>query len=330
MAVPAALAALAANKQGKFWEYHDRLFAEEEITEQSLETIAAELKLDLGTFNADRKSQPLLALMKSDVEEANRLGVTGTPTIFINGVQYVGDITREGLLQHICYGIEVGENRPEVCDGVKLGDSIAINGACLTVVDVEGGAHVPSAVGFAPGSARFSADGSRLAVVSDGLLATFDLEHVQPHCVLAHIDVQAEVEKANPGSTALWFQSIAGSEGALAGLTRTVTEPIHYFWVTGALSAFLDNAPTYLTFFNTALGSYRRVLSKDDLEYRAILRRSVVSRRAIKAGEIITEDMISYKRPGSGIQIQETQYVINRKASRDIPVNVIVSWDDIQ
>ena len=85
MAVPAALAALAANKQGKFWEYHDRLFAEEEITEQSLETIARELKLDVGTFNADRKSQPLFALMKSDVEEANRLGVTGTPTIFING-----------------------------------------------------------------------------------------------------------------------------------------------------------------------------------------------------------------------------------------------------
>jgi Na+/H+ antiporter NhaD/arsenite permease-like protein len=46
-----------------------------------------------------------------------------------------------------------------------------------------------------------------------------------------------------------------GAHGAMAGLVRTVREPIHYFWVTGALSSFLDNAPTYLTFFNTALGS---------------------------------------------------------------------------
>ena len=48
----------------------------------------------------------------------------------------------------------------------------------------------------------------------------------------------------------------AGSEGALAFLVNGVTQPMHYFWVTGSLSAFLDNAPTYLTFFNTALGSF--------------------------------------------------------------------------
>jgi Na+/H+ antiporter NhaD/arsenite permease-like protein len=47
----------------------------------------------------------------------------------------------------------------------------------------------------------------------------------------------------------------AGEHGALAGLIRTVQDPIHYFWVSGALSSFLDNAPTYLTFFNSALGS---------------------------------------------------------------------------
>jgi Na+/H+ antiporter NhaD/arsenite permease-like protein len=48
----------------------------------------------------------------------------------------------------------------------------------------------------------------------------------------------------------------AGSEGQLAVLIEAVKEPYHYFWVTGALSGFLDNAPTYLTFFNTALGSF--------------------------------------------------------------------------
>jgi Na+/H+ antiporter NhaD/arsenite permease-like protein len=46
----------------------------------------------------------------------------------------------------------------------------------------------------------------------------------------------------------------AGSEGALAFIINSVEKPWHYFWVTGILSSFLDNAPTYLTFFNTALG----------------------------------------------------------------------------
>jgi Na+/H+ antiporter NhaD/arsenite permease-like protein len=47
----------------------------------------------------------------------------------------------------------------------------------------------------------------------------------------------------------------AGEHGALAGLIHAVREPVHYFWACGILSSFLDNAPTYLTFFNTALGS---------------------------------------------------------------------------
>ena len=48
----------------------------------------------------------------------------------------------------------------------------------------------------------------------------------------------------------------AGPQGALAFLVNGVSQPLHYFWVTGTLSSFLDNAPTYLTFFNTALGSF--------------------------------------------------------------------------
>jgi ethanolamine ammonia-lyase large subunit len=46
------------------------------------------------------------------------------------------------------------------------------------------------------------------------VLETFGLADTLPHCVLAHIDIQAEVEKRQPGSTALWFQSIAGSDAA--------------------------------------------------------------------------------------------------------------------
>ncbi len=48
----------------------------------------------------------------------------------------------------------------------------------------------------------------------------------------------------------------AGTQGHLAFIINAVKEPWHYFWITGALSSFLDNAPTYLTFLNTALGNF--------------------------------------------------------------------------
>ena len=46
------------------------------------------------------------------------------------------------------------------------------------------------------------------------ILVTFGLAEVMPHCVLAHIDVQAQVEARQPGTTGIWFQSLAGSEAA--------------------------------------------------------------------------------------------------------------------
>ena len=48
----------------------------------------------------------------------------------------------------------------------------------------------------------------------------------------------------------------SGEQGALGWLIRSVNTPAHYFWAAGALSSFLDNAPTYLTFFNSALGKF--------------------------------------------------------------------------
>ncbi len=48
----------------------------------------------------------------------------------------------------------------------------------------------------------------------------------------------------------------AGTEGHLGFIIESVKEPLHYFWITGGLSSFLDNAPTYLVFLNTALGNF--------------------------------------------------------------------------
>ncbi|MBW2334976.1 MAG: sodium:proton antiporter [Deltaproteobacteria bacterium] len=49
---------------------------------------------------------------------------------------------------------------------------------------------------------------------------------------------------------------LAGAKGALGFLIGAVKEPYHYFWITGILSSFLDNAPTYLTFFSSVLGKF--------------------------------------------------------------------------
>jgi protein-disulfide isomerase len=85
MAGPAALASMAANEQGKFWEYHDKLFAEQKIVPASFDRIATELELDLEKFKADMRSQRLQGIVADDTADAGRIGVTGTPTIFING-----------------------------------------------------------------------------------------------------------------------------------------------------------------------------------------------------------------------------------------------------
>ena len=85
MARPAALASMAANEQGKFWEYHDKLFAEQKIVPASFDRIATELELDLDKFKADMKSKRLQQVIAQDTADAGRIGVTGTPTVFING-----------------------------------------------------------------------------------------------------------------------------------------------------------------------------------------------------------------------------------------------------
>ena len=81
----AALAALAAGKQGKFWEYHDELFAEKKITQVSFERIATELGLELEKFKTDMQSKELVNRLRNDMAEAQENGITGTPSIFING-----------------------------------------------------------------------------------------------------------------------------------------------------------------------------------------------------------------------------------------------------
>jgi protein-disulfide isomerase len=83
---PAAAATEAARLQGKFWEMHDKIFANQrELSDAKYVEWARELGLDVERFERDRKSEAVLARIDKDEEEAARLGVGGTPAFFING-----------------------------------------------------------------------------------------------------------------------------------------------------------------------------------------------------------------------------------------------------
>ena len=85
-AKPASHAALAANKQGKFWAFHEKLFKNyRALNEEKVIEIAKELGLDMEAFSRDRKSQSVKRQVSRDLYDGRQAGVRGTPTVFING-----------------------------------------------------------------------------------------------------------------------------------------------------------------------------------------------------------------------------------------------------
>lgn len=89
-AMPAALAAAAAGRQGKFWQYHDKCFKDQTLDDQSLRQYAQEIGLNLEQWDRDRNDPALLTRMKEEASWAEKMGATGTPGFFVNGVRQVG------------------------------------------------------------------------------------------------------------------------------------------------------------------------------------------------------------------------------------------------
>jgi protein-disulfide isomerase len=90
-AKPAAAAALAAGEQGKFWEMHDAMFA----NQKGLNSVyylakAKELGLNIEKFKADMVSEKVTKQIEEDMELAKKHGISGTPGFFVNGVAVKG------------------------------------------------------------------------------------------------------------------------------------------------------------------------------------------------------------------------------------------------
>jgi protein-disulfide isomerase len=82
----AAIAAAAAQRQGRFWEYHDLIFENyQHLDDQKFLEIARELNLDMEKFEKDMNDPATIARVDKDYQLGRSVGVRGTPTIFING-----------------------------------------------------------------------------------------------------------------------------------------------------------------------------------------------------------------------------------------------------
>ena len=82
----ASAAALVAHRQGKFWDYHQSLFANPSgINDVRIQEIAKEVHLNLEKFNKDMNDPAIQTVIDRDIKDGNRAEVRGTPSIFING-----------------------------------------------------------------------------------------------------------------------------------------------------------------------------------------------------------------------------------------------------
>ncbi|BBO68125.1 hypothetical protein DSCA_20550 [Desulfosarcina alkanivorans] len=82
----AAMASLAAGRQGRFWAFHSQLLDNhKQVNEEKIVEIAGGLGLNMEQFNQDRNLPSSRALIAADVENGKRIGVRGTPSLFMNG-----------------------------------------------------------------------------------------------------------------------------------------------------------------------------------------------------------------------------------------------------
>lgn len=97
-AYPASHASLCAQEQGKFWEYHAKLF-QGELSLHEFENYAHQLNLNMDNFKTCMASNKFKSTIEKDIAQGSTIGVQGTPTLYLNGKQIKGKITVQFLNQ---------------------------------------------------------------------------------------------------------------------------------------------------------------------------------------------------------------------------------------
>jgi predicted DsbA family dithiol-disulfide isomerase len=107
----AAAAALAAGRQGKFWEFHDLLFQNyNRLNDQVIKELAQQLGLDMQRFDQDMNDPQIAQAVNQDYQDGRKADVRGTPTIFVNGA-LLNNTSPEGLQAAIDKELEKKEKK---------------------------------------------------------------------------------------------------------------------------------------------------------------------------------------------------------------------------
>ncbi|MBC8071624.1 MAG: thioredoxin domain-containing protein [Deltaproteobacteria bacterium] len=122
-ALPAAIAARTAQAQGKFWEFHDRIFADRQMDLERLFEYAKDVGIDPLALARDLESLDYGPEVRRDMRQARKLGVTSTPTFFINGRPIAGAQPIDELSAVVEQEIE--RSQEFVAEGVAPGDLYA-------------------------------------------------------------------------------------------------------------------------------------------------------------------------------------------------------------
>lgn len=102
LATKAAVAAHCADRQGRFWEFHDLVFARQSyLSEEELTNVAAEVGLDADAFARCTQNNDTLAVVRRDFEEGRALGIIATPTLFVGTQSVAGALSVESIVEII-------------------------------------------------------------------------------------------------------------------------------------------------------------------------------------------------------------------------------------
>lgn len=123
--MPAAMAAMAAHKQGKFWEFNEKLFAnQQQESDEFYKKTAEELKLDMAKWTADKDDAGLKRQVLNEQQASVALDQGGTPAFFINGKALSGAQPFEAF-------------KTEIDNEIKEADALVAKGTPLAQVHAE-------------------------------------------------------------------------------------------------------------------------------------------------------------------------------------------------
>jgi protein-disulfide isomerase len=215
---PAALAALAAADQGQFEAMHARLLTDA-LDDGAIETAAAQVGLDVGRFDADRASPETSAALDREVQLASQIGVTGTPTFFVNGRRVVGaqpyDVFRQVVDERLAAA------RQLVASGVRpsrVYEQTIANGLPSVAADDDGAGHACDDEGCQHGKGDDTGVGAAVETVpttgapsrgpaSASINVVLFSDYQCPFCARAEPIIRS-LEQAHPGDVRVVFKNM--------------------------------------------------------------------------------------------------------------------------